>query len=104
MVDFTSTQARAKEVAPLASHEGVQIEAAAAKPLSASPPLTDDGVDKMYRQLVEICAIATARLAPQPLLTSHPGPHCGGRVGMSSHKPAVRLASIVEAHNSSALH
>jgi hypothetical protein len=63
MVDFTSTQARAKEVAPLASHEGVQIEAAAAKPLSASPPLTNDGVDKMYRQLVEICAIAIAQLA-----------------------------------------
>jgi hypothetical protein len=40
MVDFTSPQARAKEVAPLASREQGQTEAVAAKPLSASPLLT----------------------------------------------------------------
>jgi hypothetical protein len=33
---------------PPANHEGVQDEATATKPLSASPPLTADGVDKMY--------------------------------------------------------
>jgi hypothetical protein len=54
MVDFTSTQARAKKVSPSASHEGGQTEAAMAKPPCASPPLTTDGVDKMYRQLAEI--------------------------------------------------
>jgi hypothetical protein len=48
MVDFTSTQAQAKKVAPPVSRKGGQAEATAAKPLSASPPLTTDGVDKMY--------------------------------------------------------
>jgi hypothetical protein len=50
-VDFDSTQAQAEEVAPPASREGGQAEAAMAKPLSASPPLTDNRVDKMYRKL-----------------------------------------------------
>jgi hypothetical protein len=35
----------------------------ATKPLSASPPLTADGVDKMYRQLAEIHAITATQLA-----------------------------------------
>jgi aminoglycoside phosphotransferase (APT) family kinase protein len=52
MMDFASTQAQAKEVAP-----------SAAKPPSTSPPLTADGVDKMYHQLAEIHAIPTAQLA-----------------------------------------
>jgi hypothetical protein len=30
---------------------------------SASPPLTTDGVDRMYHQLVEIHAIAATQLA-----------------------------------------
>jgi hypothetical protein len=34
-----------------------------AKPLSASPPLTANGVDKMYHQLVEIHAITAVQLA-----------------------------------------
>jgi hypothetical protein len=34
-----------------------------AKPPSTSPPLTTDGVDKMYHQLAEIHAIAAAQLA-----------------------------------------
>jgi hypothetical protein len=51
MVEFASTKARAKEVDPPASHEGCQTEAATAKPLSASPLLTADRVDKMYHQL-----------------------------------------------------
>jgi hypothetical protein len=50
MVDFTSTQAQAKEVAP------------PAKPLSASPLLTTSGVDKMYHQMAEIHAITTIQL------------------------------------------
>jgi hypothetical protein len=54
MVDFTSTQAQAKKVAPPASREGGQMEATAAKPLSVSPSLTTDRVDKMYHQLAEI--------------------------------------------------
>jgi hypothetical protein len=53
MVDFTSTQAQAKED---------QAKATAAKTLSTSPPLTSDGVDKMYHQLAEIHTIATMQL------------------------------------------
>jgi hypothetical protein len=45
-----------------ASHEGGQTEAVEAKPLSASPPLTTDRVDKMYHQLPEIHAITAAQL------------------------------------------
>jgi hypothetical protein len=43
MVDFTSTQAQANEVAPTTSHEGGLAEATVATTLSASPPLTADG-------------------------------------------------------------
>jgi hypothetical protein len=63
MVDFTSTQAQGKEAALTASLEGGQTEATAAMPLSASPLLTTDGVDKMYRQLADIHAIIAAQLA-----------------------------------------
>jgi hypothetical protein len=63
MVDFASTQAQAKEVAPSTSREGGQTEAAAAKPLSTSPPFTTDGVDKMYCQLAEIHTIAVVKQA-----------------------------------------
>jgi hypothetical protein len=38
------------------------MEADVAKPLSASPPLTTDRVEKMYHQLAEIHAIATTQL------------------------------------------
>jgi hypothetical protein len=63
MVDFTSTQAQAEEVDPPINREGGQLEVAVVKPLSASPPLTTDRVDKMYHQLAEIHAIAAAQLA-----------------------------------------
>jgi hypothetical protein len=62
MMDFTSTQAQAKELAPLASRGEAQAKAAAAKSPSASPPLTADEVDRMYRQMVEIHAIIAAQL------------------------------------------
>jgi hypothetical protein len=48
---------------PLANREGHQGEAAVTKPLSASPPLTTDGVDKMYHQPVKIHAIAAMQRA-----------------------------------------
>jgi hypothetical protein len=63
MVNFASTQAQDKEVAPPTSHEGGQAEATAIKPPSASPPLTTNGVDKMYHQLAEIHAISAMQLA-----------------------------------------
>jgi hypothetical protein len=63
MVDLASTHAQVKEVAPLANREGGQDEAITAKPLSASPLLTTDRMDKMYHQLAEIHAIAAAQLA-----------------------------------------
>jgi hypothetical protein len=62
MVDFASTQAWMKEVTPPVSGEGCQAKHVVAKPLSASPKLTTNGVDKMYCQLVEIHAIATMQL------------------------------------------
>jgi hypothetical protein len=62
MVDFTNTHAQAKEVVPPASREGGQTKATAAKPLSSSPPLTVDGVDKMYHQLLEIHIIVVVQL------------------------------------------
>jgi hypothetical protein len=60
MVDFTSTQAQAKELVPPTNQGEAQTEATVTKYRSASPPLTTDRVDMMYRQLVEIHAIATA--------------------------------------------
>jgi hypothetical protein len=49
--------------APIASHEGGQV---AVKALNASHLPTTDGVDKLYRQLVEIHAITAAQLAECP--------------------------------------
>jgi hypothetical protein len=54
---------RAQEVAPSASRKGGQTEAAMAKPMSTSPPITVDRVDKMYHQLAEIHAITDVQLA-----------------------------------------
>jgi hypothetical protein len=62
MMNFASTQARAKEVAPPTSREEGQAEATMDEPLSASSPLTIGDVDKMYHQLAEIHATATAQL------------------------------------------
>jgi hypothetical protein len=62
MMNFASTQARAKEVAPPTSREEGQAEATMDEPLSASSPLTTGEVDKMYHQLAEIHAIPTAQL------------------------------------------
>jgi hypothetical protein len=63
MMDYVSTPARAKGVAPTASREEGHTKAAAARSLKASPLSTIDGVDKMYHQLTEIHAIATVQLA-----------------------------------------
>jgi hypothetical protein len=63
MVDYTSTQAQAKELAPPCSRGEAQAKATMTKYRSALPPFSADGVDRMYRQLVEIHAIATALLA-----------------------------------------
>jgi hypothetical protein len=61
MVDFTSTQAQVKEFdTPVRRGEA---EAAVAKSPSTPPPLTTDGVDRMYRQLAEIHTIAVEQLA-----------------------------------------
>jgi hypothetical protein len=63
MVDFTTTQARARGAAPSANREGGQTEAAATKTPLALPSPTIDGVDRMYRQLLEIDAITVVQLA-----------------------------------------
>jgi hypothetical protein len=63
MVDSTSTQAHAKELAPPVCRGETQARAVGAKSLSTPPPLTTDEVDRMYRQLVEIHAIGATQLA-----------------------------------------
>jgi hypothetical protein len=62
MVDVATTQAQSKAAAPSDNHEGGQTEATMAKPSSASPPPTADGVDKLYHQLAEIHAITIVQL------------------------------------------
>jgi hypothetical protein len=62
IVDFTTTQARAKGAALSANREGGQTETAVAKPPNALPPPFADGVDRLYHQLAETHTIATAPL------------------------------------------
>jgi hypothetical protein len=62
LVDFAATQARTKGAAPSANREGAPTEAATAKPPNASPPPTANGVDRLYRQLMEIHAMTTVQL------------------------------------------
>jgi hypothetical protein len=52
-------------MAPSASCEGGQTEAATTKPMSTSPLWTTDRVDKMYHQLVGIHAIVVAQFMAQ---------------------------------------
>jgi hypothetical protein len=59
MLDFTSTQALAKELAPQVRQREARAEA---NSTSTSPPLTTDGLDRMYHQLVEIHAIIGTQL------------------------------------------
>jgi hypothetical protein len=50
---------------------------------------------------------SAARLTPShlhPLLTSHPGPCCGSRAGVSSHRPTFRLARGAQVCSPSAAH
>jgi hypothetical protein len=63
MVDFTPTPAQAKELAPPVHRGGAQVEAAVAKSLSTPPPLTADGVVRMYYQLEKNHSIAAVLLA-----------------------------------------
>jgi hypothetical protein len=63
MMDYAHVQAWGKGEALPTSHEGSLAMAATTKALSASPPPTINGVDRLYHQLVEIHAIATAQLA-----------------------------------------
>jgi hypothetical protein len=63
MMDYASTQARAKGVVPNANHEEGHTEAAVARRPKASPLPTIDRVDKMYCQLVEIYVITITQLA-----------------------------------------
>jgi hypothetical protein len=63
MVDLAATQLQANGVDPLASHVGSQAEAAAAKPPKVLPPPFTGEVDRLFRQLEEIHAIAATQLA-----------------------------------------
>jgi hypothetical protein len=63
MVDFTSTQAWAKGVAPSANREESETKTATAESMDGSSPPTADVVHRLYCQLVEIHAITTVQLA-----------------------------------------
>jgi hypothetical protein len=62
MVDLTATQAQTKGSAPSTEREGGQTKAVGTKPLNALPPPSADGVERLYRQLVEVHAIAAMQL------------------------------------------
>jgi hypothetical protein len=63
MMDFTSSKAQTKRVAPTTSDEEGHTKATTDRPLNASPPPTTNDVNKMYHQLVEIHALIVAQLA-----------------------------------------
>jgi hypothetical protein len=63
MMDYVPTRARSKGVVSTPSCGWGQVGAATAKALSISPPPITHGVDKLYRQLLQIHAITEAQLA-----------------------------------------
>jgi hypothetical protein len=63
MVDYASTQAPTKGVAPSASRQGSKTKAAAVEAPNTSYPPTANGVDMLYHQLAEIHAIVAMQLA-----------------------------------------
>jgi hypothetical protein len=95
MVDFASTQVQSKEVSPPASHHRGQYEATAAKPLSTSPLLTADWVDKMYRQLAEeIQVIVIAQLAECARWHRFDSPPNSARAGVGQTRPVTMPSTI----------
>jgi hypothetical protein len=62
MMHYAPTQARFKGSISTPSCGWGKVEAAATKAPSTSPPPITDGVDKLYRQLVEIHTIAAVQL------------------------------------------
>jgi hypothetical protein len=62
MMDYVPTRARSKGVVCTPTRGWGQAEATLAMALSVSPPPIADGVDKLYHQVAEIHAIATAQL------------------------------------------
>jgi hypothetical protein len=63
MIDYTPARGRSKGVISTPSRGWGQADAIVAKALRASPPPAADGVDKLYRQVMEIHAIAAMQLA-----------------------------------------
>jgi hypothetical protein len=87
MVDFTSTQAMAMELAPPVHRGEAQSEGVVDKSPSTPPPLIADGVDRMYRQLAEIQANVTVQLVEcAHWRQTNPTP-CSALVGASRPRP-----------------
>jgi hypothetical protein len=103
MVDFASTQAHAEEVAPPICHEVGQAKATVARPLSFSPLLTTDGVDKMYRELVEIHTIAATQLVECAHWCRSDSTPSSVRAGTGQPRPIVMPSTIRLATSSQAL-
>jgi hypothetical protein len=78
---------------PLSATRG-QAEAVVAKPPSASRPLIDDEVDKMYHQLVEIHSISTTQLAECACWLRSDSTPCPVQAGTDCPKSIVMPSTI----------
>jgi hypothetical protein len=94
MVDFTSTQAQSKELAPPVRRGVGQVRAVGAISPSMPPPLTTNRVDRMYIQLAEIHFIAVAQLAECGHWHQTDSTPRSVRVGMSRPRPGVAPSAI----------
>jgi hypothetical protein len=89
MVDIISTQTQAKDLAPLVRQGEASTKVIATQSPCASAPLTADGVNMMYHQLVEIHAITTAQLVECARWHWADSTPCSGQAGTSRPKPGV---------------
>jgi hypothetical protein len=89
MVDFTSTQTQATYLDPSVCQGEARTKVVAARSPSASPPLTTDEVNRMYRQLAEIHAITATQLAECARWCQADSTPRSVRPGMSQPRPGA---------------
>jgi hypothetical protein len=100
MMDFTSTQAQVKGVAPTASLDEGYTEVDATKSPKASPSPTPDGVDKMYHQLAEIHATHCPTSNVTHVSTGWRGPVVEPFVTRMTKLPLINFSLHSKAHTS----
>jgi hypothetical protein len=89
MVDFTSTQTQAKDLAPLVHQGEPRTEVVTARSPSTLPPLTTDGVNRMYHQLAEIHTNVVAQLEQCTRWHQADSTARSVRAGMSRPRPSA---------------